>query len=110
MSAAQKRRQLERQHRRDPHCRRCTGLTVLRPQQRGGCQEPDTAVMARWYPKDHPRNALPPGKPRRRLTCASCANARAAQFEGERPLEELWAASGRGGFSPAVYFVIEPTA
>lgn len=94
MSKKPNRRQLERDHRRDPHCRMCQRLTVLRPQIDGGSKPLDTAVLARWFPKDDPRNALKPGKARRRLTCSACAQKRNRMFEAARPIEELRLAAG----------------
>jgi hypothetical protein len=95
-------------HRVDPKCRMCSIKTRLLPAQDGGRQAPDQAVWCRWYPKGHPKNdSMRPGKRRRRLTCWTCADKRARQFEDEKPLEELWAASGRIG---GVYYVPGPSA
>ncbi len=102
-----KRRWLYAVHRHDPRCRVCQKPTVIRASIRpGGPNLPDTAVLCRWWPRDDPRNEMPPNKQRKKLTCYACAEERHAAFDAARPIEELWMRSGRYG---STYFVTAPS-
>ncbi len=98
-----KRRALWRAHKADPRCRVCLRETVIFSTTKKLPE--NAAVLAREFPKDDPRNDRPDGMPRKFLMCIRCADERASDAQSARPLEELWAASGRVG---SLYYAKEP--
>lgn len=78
-----------------PRCRFC-GCEVRMVTATGRDPIPDDAAqMCRLWPKDDPRNlAIPQHQPRTALSCRKCACERHADFEAERPIDELRWRSG----------------